>query len=53
MELDEENQENSQEGKKQKKPYASPKLVEYGSVRKLTETTGTQAGDAGGGMMLS
>jgi hypothetical protein len=35
------------EEQSQKKSYSSPQLIEYGDVRKLTETGGTSLGDAG------
>jgi hypothetical protein len=41
----------NQEEKKQKKAYSSPKLIEYGDVRKLTESTGTKQGDGAGSHM--
>jgi hypothetical protein len=36
-----------QEAQAQKKLYSSPQLIEYGDVRKLTETGGTSLGDSG------
>ncbi len=38
----------NQEGKKQKNPYSSPRLIEYGDVRKLTEGSIKSPGDAHG-----
>jgi len=37
----------------QRLPYRSPALIEYGSVSKLTEGTGTAAGDGDPGGMHS
>ncbi len=37
----------NQEEKKQKNPYSSPRLVEYGDVRKLTQGSSGTKGDQG------
>jgi hypothetical protein len=31
----------------QKEPYSSPQFIEYGDVRKFTQTGGLSVGDAG------
>lgn len=36
--------------RKQKRPYAKPRLLEYGSVAKLTQSGGTTRTETGGGM---
>jgi len=36
----------------EKKPYVPPRLSEYGSITKLTQSTGTVLGDGPGPMML-
>jgi len=38
------------EVKKPKRPYTTPRLIEYGGVAKLTAGTGTIVSDAGAGM---
>ncbi len=38
----------NQEGKKQKNPYSSPRLIEYGDVQKLTQGSSGPKGDGGG-----
>lgn len=35
----------------EKKAYASPKLLEYGALSKLTQGTATQAADSSGGVL--
>jgi hypothetical protein len=35
-----------------KRVYVSPKLLEYGSIAKLTHSTGTKNGDGGQNMMV-
>lgn len=40
------------ENPSQKKPYSSPKLVHYGSIRTLVQSTGSQNGDGGQNMMV-
>ncbi len=37
----------NQEGKKQKNPYSSPRLIEYGDVQKLTQGSSGAKGDGG------
>ncbi len=38
----------NQPEKKQKKPYSSPRLIEYGDVQKLTQGSSGTKGDGGG-----
>ncbi|MEE8076173.1 MAG: lasso RiPP family leader peptide-containing protein [Candidatus Binatia bacterium] len=38
----------NQEEKKQKNPYSSPRLIEYGDVQKLTQGSSGPKGDGGG-----
>ncbi len=38
----------NQEEKKQKKPYSTPRLIEYGDVQKLTQGSSGTKGDGGG-----
>jgi hypothetical protein len=35
-----------------KKPYTEPRLIEYGSIAKLTQTGGGSRNDGGGMMMM-
>ncbi len=37
----------NQEEKKQKIPYSSPRLIEYGDVQKLTQGSSGPKGDSG------
>ena len=39
------------DSKKTRRPYTAPKLVEYGSVAKLTQGNGTVRSGDGGAMM--
>jgi hypothetical protein len=36
-----------------KRPYAAPKLIEYGSVAKLTQANGSLQADGGGTFKMS
>lgn len=40
-------------GARARKPYASPKLVEYGTIAKLTQGALTVGNDGGVGRMMS
>jgi len=44
-----------QDGRKSKKSYASPRLVEYGSIAKLTQSGAGSGADGGlvAGMMMT
>jgi hypothetical protein len=41
-------QENPRRDDRERKPWRSPRLVEYGDVRKLTQTGGSGSADFGG-----
>jgi len=42
------NQDKKAKPKQDRKPYATPQLVEYGSITKLTQGNQTNSGDSGG-----
>lgn len=41
----------NQEGKKQKNPYSSPRLIEYGDVQKLTQGSSGSKNEGQGSKM--